>query len=169
MKPSAALRNDVKVHTSPRSAGQSDNGERAGKPQMPLHVVARRAAETAGGENAAGLKVFIWTDSSVDRKLFSAFLTAKAITHEFVQDPEIFVDCMKAWPKVLALVRVNSEGSRILKDIKADPECADRPLLVYSSQALKLGDWLGGPAGSVLEVAYPFTMFALTKTIEGYR
>jgi hypothetical protein len=86
-----------------------------------------------------------------------------------VEDPETFSYRMKAWPKTLALVRVNSEGRRISKDIKADPECADRPLLVYSSQALKLGDWLGGPAGSVFEVAYPFTMFALTKTIEGYR
>jgi hypothetical protein len=59
MKRSAALRNDVKVRPSPRSAGQSDNGERAGKPQMRLHLVAGAAAETAFGENAASLKVFI--------------------------------------------------------------------------------------------------------------
>jgi hypothetical protein len=120
---------------------------------MRLHVVAETAAETAVGENAAGLKVFIWTDSSVDRKLFSAFLTAKAVAHEFVENPETFVDRMKARPKALALVRVNSEGSQISKDIKADPECADRPLLVHSSQALKLGDWLGGPGCSVFEVS----------------
>ena len=88
MKRSAAQRNDFEDHHSPRSAGQSDNGERTGKPQVRLHVVAGTAAETAGGENAAGLKVFIWTDSSVDRKLFSAFLTVKAIAHEFVDDPE---------------------------------------------------------------------------------
>ena len=55
---------------------------------------------------------------------------------------------MKAWPKALALVRVNSKGGQISKNIKADSECADRPLLVYSSQALNLAK-LAGRSGKL--------------------
>jgi len=152
------------------TAGPPDNDNSSKGQRNLLREVAKAEPSQTGATETAQFKVVVFAHGELDRKILEALLTSQALQYALVNNADDFIDRMKVWPRALGIVHIFRDGGDAVQRLKADPVCADRPLLLYCSHsAIHLAEGFGGEACSVFETGYPFSLPKLIEMIDRFR